>query len=71
MEFYVCNKCGKIIGKKSEIIKEDFIHIKKQWGYFSEKDGEIHEFSLCEKCYDEILKGFKVPADISEAKEVM
>lgn len=31
-----------------------FYLIQKQWGYFSQKDGETHTFCICERCYDEM-----------------
>ena len=35
-------------------------------GYFSEKDGERHSFDLCESCYDDLLRTFRIPAEIEE-----
>lgn len=71
MKEYVCSKCGKIIGKEEQIIKEDFLYVNKKWGYFSNKDGEVHEFCLCEKCYDELLRQFAVPVQIRESSELL
>ena len=51
-----CNACGKEQAVSTEGIQEEFLKIQKTWGYFSEKDGEVHRFSLCEACYDRILK---------------
>ena len=54
-----CNRCGKqIIDTNSS---HDFLHIDKHWGYESKKDFEQHTFDLCEDCYDEIIKNFKIP----------
>ena len=47
-----CNMCGKRIKEEAGILKEDYLVIEKKWGYFSEKDGEIHKIRLCEECYD-------------------
>lgn len=71
MKEYVCNKCGKFIGTEGQIIKEDFLYVNKKWGYFSKKDGEVHEFCLCEKCYDSLLDGFKVAAKVEESSELL
>ena len=36
-----CNSCGKKIETTDNIKREDYLSIKKEWGYFSKKDGEI------------------------------
>ncbi len=59
-----CNACG-------ELIKADAFEAVKEWGYFSEKDLEIHRFNLCEKCYDKITSSFEIPVEINIKKEVM
>ena len=56
-----CNLCGGEIKKISGEIFEDHLRVEKNWGYFSEKDGENHCFDLCEKCYDKIISKFKIP----------
>lgn len=56
VECKVCNKCGKEI----DITSNDYFEGKVQWGYFSNKDGEIHQFDLCEDCYDNLVKNFKI-----------
>ena len=54
----ICNKCGK------EIVEADVLSVEKRWGYFSEKDNEVHSFDLCEKCYDELISTFQIPIEI-------
>ncbi|MCT4542524.1 MAG: hypothetical protein N4A63_03145 [Vallitalea sp.] len=54
-----CNKCGKLIYSDEIKEKVDYIDVSKEWGYFSNKDMEIHHFDLCEQCYDELIKTFK------------
>lgn len=66
-QMMICNGCGKEIN--TEI--QDFLKVQKEWGYFSRKDLEIHEFCLCEKCYDRILSELKIPAAIIEKTEVL
>ncbi len=61
-----CNICGSQLTEKT-----DFIEIKKEWGYFSEKDTEIHEFKICEECYDRVRKNFKIPPRVTEKNEVL
>ena len=56
----ICNKCGKEIFVKNGIAEEDVLSVEKRWGYFSNKDNEIHEFDLCESCYDEFVKTFVI-----------
>ncbi len=61
MEKMYCNKCGKTIQMENDMLKEGVFSGRTTWGYFSNKDGEIHEFDICEKCYDEFIKTFKIP----------
>ena len=67
----ICNSCGKEIIIRNGIAQEDYLYIKKEWGYFSEKDGVIHEFNLCEKCYDNIVKTFQKPVQTIDVNELM
>lgn len=53
-----CNRCGK------EMAAEDVLSVEKRWGYFSNKDNEVHHFNLCEECYDEIIATFQIPVEI-------
>lgn len=57
----VCNQCGKEVKYATGLLKEDFCEVKKEWGYFSKKDMEVHKFNLCESCYDKMIEGFEVP----------
>lgn len=45
--------------------------LESRMGFFSEKDGEIHHFDLCEPCYDAIVSEFKIPVDVEEQKEFL
>lgn len=60
----ICNKCGKEIPVVNGHETEGVLRVEHTWGYFSEKDGEHHSFDLCERCYDELLKTFQIPAEI-------
>lgn len=64
VEKIVCNKCGKEIIVKNGILVEDVLSVQKRWGYFSNKDNEVHEFDLCEECYDEWIETFKIPVEV-------
>lgn len=63
-----CNCCGNIIDDV-RFPKKDYLKVEKAWGYFSEKDLEIHEFYLCEECYNNIISKFKVPPSIKNNNE--
>ena len=41
------------------------------WDYFSEKDGQVHHFDLCEDCYDEWISGFRLPVETEEQIELL
>ena len=51
----VCNCCRRPLPVENGIVLEDYIHVDKAWGYFSERDGEEIAFDLCENCTQ---KGF-------------
>ena len=62
----ICHCCGKIIGS------EDYLHIEKNWGYFSRgKDGEKHVINICEDCYDHWIRTFKHSPDITAVTELL
>ena len=66
-----CNSCGKKIETTDNIKREDYLSIKKEWGYFSKKDGEIHSIFLCESCYDIWTKQFKLPVKVEKQTELL
>lgn len=61
-----CNCCGEYISKIKETEHSsffDYVGISASWGYFTEGnfyDGEDHLSHICEKCYSDILKCFKI-----------
>lgn len=65
-----CNCCGKEICRKNEIYTEEFIHLKKDWGYFSENDGLSQEADICEQCLIKWMKTFKYAPDSWERTEI-
>jgi hypothetical protein len=67
----VCNICGKTIQVQNNIPREDFIEIKKSWGYFSDKDGTKWSFNVCEDCADRLAEQFVVPVEVTENKELL
>ena len=60
VEKVLCNCCGKEI-KKEQGYFSDHLHIEKQWGYFSQKDGRKDDFDICERCYDKFVNSFVLP----------
>jgi Fe2+ or Zn2+ uptake regulation protein len=66
-----CNVCGKKIKIEHGILKEDVFTAKKEWGYFSNKDLQVHSFNVCEKCYNKMVSNFVIPVDISIKGEVI
>lgn len=67
----ICNCCKKIIQEKDRIPDTEFLHVEKEWGYFSGKDGERQEFDICEACYDKWIKGFQIPVKTIEVTELV
>ena len=66
----LCNGCGRPIGSCGEN-REHPLRVRKEWGYFSARDLEVHEFNLCEKCYEELIRRFVIPVTVSEKVEVL
>lgn len=66
----ICNGCGRALKYDNGILREDVFEGRKQWGYFSRRDGEIHSFLLCEECYDKMVGQFVVPPEVEEATEL-
>lgn len=62
----ICNSCGKEITKNDDMLYEDVLFVKKEWGYFSNKYSETHKFIICENCYDRIISNFKRKIGITE-----
>lgn len=71
MGLLVCNRCGKMLKVERDIVKEDYIQIRKSWGYFSKRDGITQEFILCEECVESMTREFVVPAVFSNTKELL
>lgn len=71
LEYVVCNKCGKKLNINNGIVTEGLFSIDYCWGYFSDKDGEIHSIDLCEDCYNELTDSFKIPVDITDNNELI
>lgn len=70
LDTVICNCCGKKLAVEKGILREGAIMVDHIWDFFSEKDGEIHHFDLCEECYDEMTRQFRIPVDIEEQTEL-
>lgn len=66
-----CNCCGKEFQTKGGMLFENAVTVEMDWGYFSEKDGEHHQFRLCEMCYDEMIKKFVIPVEVTHRTELL
>ena len=64
IEKIICNKCGREIIVRNEIPEADVLSVNQRWGYFSERDNEVHKFDLCEQCYDVMIAEFQIPIEI-------
>lgn len=71
LETLVCNCCGKSIKLENGMALEGVCHIEIPWGYFSDMDGEDHKMDLCEACYMDWIKSFKVPVTVNERTELL
>ena len=60
IEKIICNKCGREIPVRQGIPQEDVLEVEKRWGYFSNKDNRVDHFDICEACYDEFVKSFRI-----------
>lgn len=66
-----CNCCGKSFKMENGIMMEDAFEATKEWGYFSERDMEVHHFNLCEDCYNQLISQFKIPVEIKNKLEAL
>lgn len=59
----LCNVCGKTC-KDDLDMNFECATVHANWGYGSRKDTELHEAHICEDCYDEYVKIWKLPPTI-------
>ena len=59
----VCNCCRRPLPVENGIVLEDYIHVDKAWGYFSERDGE--------KSTHELTKRFRLPVYQKKTREYL
>ena len=68
---YRCNQCGREFEYQGKLRTEDAFIGYKEWGYFSERDLEVHQFCLCEDCYNKLIETFAIPVDVMEKTEIL
>ncbi len=66
-----CNRCGRKIKEENGVAKEGVFSSACTFGYHSHRDGEIHSFSLCEECYEDLIAQFRIPVTITEIREFL
>ncbi|MCC8126225.1 MAG: hypothetical protein LIO92_02355 [Clostridiales bacterium] len=71
LETVICNHCGKKMIVERGILREGAISIDHAWDFFSEKDGEVHHWDLCEECYDRLIGGFRIAPEVEERVEFL
>lgn len=59
----LCNMCGNKIKKDNFGNYFDYLHIEKNWGYHSLKDGKTSYIDICEDCFDKISETFCLPME--------
>ena len=59
-----CNACGRQIEKEA-------LWVRKEWGYFFFCFLEVHEFAICESCYEKMIDQFVIPVKKTEKIEVL
>ena len=71
LESMICNRCGRKLAVRNGIVREGVFSSDHAWDFFSEKDGEVHHFDLCEECYDEVTGEFRVAVEVEEEIEML
>lgn len=66
-----CNRCKKAFELEKGIVKEGIFEVEYQWSFFSQKDGQVHCFDICEKCYEDWTKEFKIPVTVEDSTELI
>lgn len=65
-----CNCCGKEIPIELGNDMKEYFHLRKNWGYFSRKDGITQIADICEDCMDQWMQSFQIPPEVSERTEL-
>lgn len=65
-----CNSCGREICIEIGKDMEEYFHIRKNWGYFSRKDGITQIADVCESCMEKWMSQFAIPPETTERTEL-
>lgn len=65
-----CHCCGREFAMNGDMFMDEFLHIEKEWGYFSNQDGTNLSADVCEACLMDWIKTFKHKPDITERVEL-
>ncbi len=65
-----CNCCGRELKMEHGHAVEDFFHLEKTWGYFSNQDGISQNADICEFCMEQWMKEFKIQPETVERTEI-
>lgn len=69
-DMIICNRCGKILKRHGSAV-EDYLHISKQWGYFSPCDAIIEKMDICYECLKEWEKSFMYEPQLTKQTELL
>lgn len=67
----VCNRCKKNLFVENGLLKDSAYEGNQTFGYFSRRDGVTHRFDLCEDCYEEWIRMFRIPVTETENAEMI
>lgn len=57
---YICDICNKSCNESGyDFESHEWAELKATWGYFSNKDLQIHQCHMCEQCYDLVANFIK------------
>lgn len=59
----LCNVCGIKIDNTYDALGLS-VQLFSMFGYGSNYDGQVHQADICELCYDDFRKGWKIPPTI-------
>jgi len=71
LEKIFCNQCGKNIRVVNGIAREEVQKIEIKWSYFSQNDGKIMQFDLCEECINNMKNNFAIEPTEKENVELI
>ena len=59
----ICNRCGESCRSGAYADDYEYAGLNARWGYGSDSDGQEFHADICEKCFYEIIKDFKLPPE--------